>query len=328
MGIMRKYLFQRIVPVFLLTAFLSLGGEDIQLLTGIQREAIVRIAAEELAAKYVFPETGEKMAARLMHNLKDGSYDSLSNPYLLAEHLEDDLFGICGDKHLHIIFKPVPEPAGIGKSPQVAVPGMENHGFKRLEIFPGSIGYMRLDGLSQGAEAELMASSALNFLSICRTLIIDLRENRGGAAWMVQYICSFLFQKRRLLYSLYHRPEDRTRDIWTLESDSIRRFRESVRVYVLIGPKTFSGAEGLAYVLKHHKRAVIIGETSAGGAHPMMWIRLGEGFEMSIPYMRVIHPFTQTDWEGTGVKPDYEVQAAEALELALNMARKSEAAIH
>ena len=78
MGIMRKYLFQRIVPVFLLTAFLSLGGEDIQLLTGIQREAIVRIAAEELAAKYVFPETGEKMAARLMHNLKDGSYDSLS----------------------------------------------------------------------------------------------------------------------------------------------------------------------------------------------------------------------------------------------------------
>jgi C-terminal processing protease CtpA/Prc len=93
-------------------------------------------------------------------------------------------------------------------------------------------------------------------------------------------------------------------------------------VYVLTSKRTFSGAEEFTYNLKNLKRAIIVGETTGGGAHPGGGFRLNEHFGMFVPTGRAINPITKTNWEGTGVTPDVAVPADQALLTARIMALK------
>jgi retinol-binding protein 3 len=61
------------------------------------------------------------------------------------------------------------------------------------------------------------------------------------------------------------------------------------------------------------KRAIVVGETTGGGAHGTTVHRIADHYSASIPFSRSISPVTKTDWEGTGVKPDVVVPANQAL---------------
>jgi C-terminal processing protease CtpA/Prc len=64
------------------------------------------------------------------------------------------------------------------------------------------------------------------------------------------------------------------------------------------------------------KRATLIGETTAGAAHPVMLARVTPHLEMFLPAGRPINPITGTNWEGTGVVPDIAVPREAALTVA------------
>jgi C-terminal processing protease CtpA/Prc len=87
-------------------------------------------------------------------------------------------------------------------------------------------------------------------------------------------------------------------------------------VYILTSHFTFSAAEDISYTLKNLKRASIVGETTGGGAHPVMGRRLNEHFFVMVPFARYISPVTKTNWEGTGVEPDIKTPASHALKVA------------
>jgi len=48
--------------------------------------------------------------------------------------------------------------------------------------------------------------------------------------------------------------------------------------------------------------------------------RIDEHFSIQVPFGRPINPITKTDWEGTGVKPNVNVNATVALDTAEKMA--------
>ena len=87
-------------------------------------------------------------------------------------------------------------------------------------------------------------------------------------------------------------------------------------VFVLTSGETFSAAEGFTYLLQSLERASVVGERSAGGAHPSRVVSLGHGLAAGIPFARAVNPITGTNWEGTGVEPDVEVPAADAFDTA------------
>jgi C-terminal processing protease CtpA/Prc len=93
-------------------------------------------------------------------------------------------------------------------------------------------------------------------------------------------------------------------------------------VYILISPRTFSGAEQFAYNFKMLKRATLVGETTGGGAHVGVFHRLDDHFGMGIPETPITNPYGKPDWEGTGVQPDEKVPAKDALAIAEELARK------
>jgi C-terminal processing protease CtpA/Prc len=84
----------------------------------------------------------------------------------------------------------------------------------------------------------------------------------------------------------------------------------------LTSGETFSAAEAFAYDLSNRGRAVLVGEATRGGAHFVEEFRIHDHFSAWVPIGRAVSPVTGANWEGTGIKPDIEASAAEALRRA------------
>jgi len=164
------------------------------------------------------------------------------------------------------------------------------------------------------------ATAAMNFIANSDALIIDLRDNGGGAPQMVAFVCSSLFSQRTHLNDLWTRRTNSTEEFWTSPDVPGKKLPDDKPVFVLTSRRTFSGAEEFTYNLKNLKRATIVGETTGGGAHPVSGQRIDEHFIIGVPFARAINPITKTNWEGTGIEPDVKVRAAEALSTAQKLA--------
>ena len=111
---------------------------------------------------------------------------------------------------------------------------------------------------------------------------------------------------------MYNPRENPTEQSWT-RSPVPGNLLADKPVYVLTSATTISGAEQFSYDLKMLRRATLVGETTRGGAHAGVWHRIDDHFGIAIPELKVINPYSKTDWEGTGVEPDVKVKAADAL---------------
>src|SRR5262249_36093703 len=185
-----------------------------------------------------------------------------------------------------------------------------NCGFEKIERLPGNVGYLEFRQFAPPGICADTASAAMNFLANADAVIIDLRRNGGGDPAMVALISSYLFDAEPVhLNDLYFRPDNSTRQWWTLPYVPGKRLGSKKDVFVLTSKRTFSAAEEFTYNLKSLNRATIVGETTGGGAHPGGSRRINDHFAIWVPSGRAINPITKTNWEGTGVTPDIDVPA-------------------
>ena len=294
----------------------STPPSEIRAIDARARQSVVAALASSLRENYFDVRAAEVMATKIESRLAEGDYDAIDDAHSFAVRLEKDLHAISDDRHLLVTFCAGPaKPA----RPQ----HFDNHGFAHVELHDGNIGHVEILTLAGGPGARDAAAKAMARLSEAQALILDLRKNRGGAASMVDFLCSHLFETRTLLYTLERRSGEKRTEAWTSPEGLGHRFSEDVPVFVLVSGETFSAAEGLAYVLQQHGRAKIVGETTKGGAHPNMVRALPADFMTSIPFMRVVHPVSGGDWEGVGVRPDVQCASNDALTTALRLARDS-----
>lgn len=262
---------------------------------------------------YVYPEKGEIMADSLTHYFSSGRYNEITDGSVLSLRLTEDLWPLCHDKHLSVTYGKISEE-DIKSIPESD--STSNYGFHSSKIIESNIGYIRFDEFNGAEKAKDVAAKAFETVADCDALIFDLRYNTGGSPKLVQFIYSYLFEKPTYVGSRYNRILDETIDFWTQTDIPGKPFDAHVPLYILTSPNTFSAAEELAYFLKDMKRAIIVGETTGGGAHPIIHISVNDYFGVRIPYARAISPASKTDWEGIGVIPDIKVPMDEALEAA------------
>lgn len=289
------------------------------------RAQIVDGVLKRLNDSYVFPETAKKMETAIRERMQKKEYEGITSASELAKTLTAHLQEVSHDKHLRVRYSAESIPVRDDKQREPSAEEREraarfgkriNYGFEKAERLMGNVGYLDFRGFFDAKNGGETVAAAMNFLANTDALIIDLRQNGGGEPEMVALICSYLFGSEPVhLNDLYWREGDRTEQFWTLKSVPGKRY-EGKDVYVLTSRYTFSGAEEFSYNLKNLKRATLIGETTGGGAHPGDMFRVGEHFGMFVPTGRAISPVTKTNWEGTGVKPDIEVPADQALKTA------------
>ncbi|MGI8918905.1 MAG: S41 family peptidase [Pyrinomonadaceae bacterium] len=294
------------------------------------RNQVIDTVLKRLNESYVFPEAAKAMEKSIRERVAKGEYDQISSSRTFGETLTKDLQAVSKDKHLRVRYshevlperQPRAEPTAEQREQERRDMSWMNYGFEKVERLRGNTGYISFRGFMGPEVGADAVASAMNFVAGTDALIIDLRSNGGGDPEMVALICSYLFGPEPVhLNDLYWREGNRTEQFWTRKEVAGKRYLNK-DVYVLTSKYTFSGAEEFTYNLKNLKRATVIGETTGGGAHPGTGVRINDHFNMFVPTGRAINPITKTNWEGTGVKPDVEVPADQALTVARLMALK------
>lgn len=281
--------------------------------------AVVADVAELLRTRYVFPDRGRAAAAELTARDARGAYAGLDDEQLSAR-LTSDLDELCHDRHLRIRVRPPNVKNAVAEEDWDAAyreqQRQTSYGIAKVERLAGNIGLIDLVGVTDPAIGGRAIAAAMELVARTEALILDLRQNRGGSPQGVAMWCSYFFSDDGIhLNDIYDALEGVTRQFWTWPWLPGERYLDRP-IWALISAETFSGGEELAYNLKVHGRARLVGATTRGGAHPTTTLPLTATLEISIPAARTINPVTGTNWEGVGVAPDEAVDPTSALRVA------------
>ena len=298
------------------------------------RDRVIDNAIVQLQDSYVSTELAKQMGEALRRHQKHGDYNAITEGDEFANLLTTHLRDVSHDKHLAVRFLPTRLPDNLDAPPdaqQLArsqrMMRRSNCTFDKVEVLPNNIGYVKFNAFNRPADCSETAIAAMAFVANTDALIFDLRDNDGGDPAMVAFICSYLFDRPTHLNDLWNRKENFATQWWTLPYVPGKRV-PNVPVYVLTSSRTFSGAEEFSYDLQSLKRATIVGEVTGGGAHPVHGQRIDDRFTIGVPFAKAVNPVTKTNWEGTGVKPDVAVVAADALTTAQKLAGEKLASQH
>ena len=289
---------------------ISLAGEAAETVSEKDKSLALDKVAELIGEFYVFPDSGAKFSREFQRLSRDGKYSEYKDPQRLANQIDGDLERISNDKHLAFFYDPQmnSELRQAAASDEPAEDTMleeelrRNLGFQKIEILSGNVGYLDLRMFYDPLNAGDKFVAAMNLLSDCSALIVDLRNNGGGWGPAVALMTTYFFpanEEQKELTAIYSRPDDRTYQSWTLPYVPGKRLAD-VPLYILTSKSTFSAAEEFCYNLKQLKRALIIGEKTRGGAHPIDYEPVGEYFVLMIPEMTSFHPLSGANWRVWG----------------------------
>lgn len=301
--------------------------------TAADKRAVVEQLGQTVEANYVFPEKAKTIAATLRRNLDAGEYDAASDRRALASELTDDLIAASNDLHFSVGVDPAwvadyaakqdPARAAAVREAERREEMQKNFGFAGLRYLDGNIAYVDLTHFADPEPGYDAAAAAMRFIENGDAVIYDLRYNNGGYLEMAQLLASQLFpgDKDQELFDYYYTLDGRRveRGQWVLPALPAKRLTGKP-VYVLTGSTSFSAAEWFAYTLKKLGRATLVGERTAGGAHPVDRKPVGTDLFLQVPIGQIRDPVDRSDFEGQGVTPDHMVASADALTVAHRLA--------
>ena len=296
--------------------------------TGLSVDATMRAdtidtLVTRLDEHYVFPDKAKQIAMLLRDRQHDRTYAALTDGEQFAARLTSDMASVAHDLHLKVKFSPKRLRPGVevDAMPKAASGAARGHayGVAGVAHLGPAIGYLQISSFPSRPAVAGAYASALDKLSDTDALIIDVRDNSGGAPESVALLISYFVDRPTRLNDIWSRDTGRTTQTWTEGALDGKRYGGRKPVVILAGPGTASAGEDFTYTMQALKRATVIGERTWGGAHPMALYRLGDHFYAAIPHSRTISPITHTNWEGSGVAPDIKAPPAAALAVAKDM---------
>jgi hypothetical protein len=186
---------------------------------------------------------------------------------------------------------------------------------------PDGVGVLVLNGLDGVHIAAPYLTAAFALLRGARGVVLDLRGNGGGDPGTATLVLDWLLggDPTHISDVIYR---NRIRQWWTTGRLAEVATPPETPISVLIGERTFSSGEALAYHLQSQGRARLVGQRTPGAADHITPVRLSGHVRALLPEARVRDAVTKTNWEGTGVVPDLPCAAPQALNAALEELRR------
>lgn len=284
-----------------------------------QREVVSRLEVA-LRQNYVFPDRLPAISAELDRRVQSGPVDNDD----FADSLTQGLIKATDDLHFSVAF----DPDGVAAERRAKAEGetttqaqrdserAANFGFREARRLDGDLAYVRFDFFADPQDAQETAAGAMRFAEGAKGLIFDLRYNNGGVLEMAQFLMSYLYPAGKEQEFFDYNYNDNgvrvARSQWNLAAVPGQRSAD-IPVVVLTGSTSFSSAEWMAFSLQRLGRATVIGEQTAGGAHPVTRVAIDDRFMLQAPFGEIRDPVKGQDFEGVGVTPDLVVPAPDAL---------------
>jgi hypothetical protein len=284
-----------------------------------QREVVAHLKVA-LQQNYVFPDRIPAISAELDRRVQSEPIDG--KPF--AASLAQGLVKASDDLHFSVAFDPDEVAAdnrakASGEATTQAQRDSEraaNFGFRDARRLDGGLAYVRFDFFADPQYAQETAAGAMRFAEGAKGLILDLRYNNGGVLEMAQFLMSYLYpagkEQKFFDYNYTEHGVRVERSQWSLAAVPGQR-SGTMPVVVLTGSTSFSAAEWMAFSLQRLGRATVIGERTAGGAHPVTRLPIDDRFMLQAPIGQIRDPVKGQDFEGVGVTPDLAVPASGAL---------------
>jgi Peptidase family S41 len=291
-------------------------------LDAAERQRVLDLVIANIRQYYFDRKVAQKTADALLAHERSGDYRTVTDGGAFADLLTRQMRDASHNMDLMMVYSqdklperpPAQTPEDLARYRKFVE--QNNCFFKKVEILPHQIGYLKLDWFSEPSICQPMDVSTMASLNNANAIIFDLRDNRGGAPGSTQLFAAYLFDRPEYWYNPREAP---TEDSWTRSPVRGNKLADKP-VYLLTSSTTWSGAEQFCYNLKILKRATLVGERTAGGAHAGVFHRIDDHFGVAIPQVKSINPFGNADWEGVGVEPDVKVEAANALQTAVKIA--------
>ena len=284
-----------------------------------QREVVSRLE-EALQRNYVFQDRIPAISAELNRRVQAGPVDadqfagSLSQGLVKAS--EDLHFSVAFDPEEVVANRQAKASGDVTTQARRDVERADNFGFRDARRLEGGLAYIRFDFFADPQYAQDTATGAMRFTEGAKGIIFDLRYNNGGVLEMAQLLMSYLYPagKEQEFFDYNYNEDGKrvARGQWNLAAVPGHRSGD-VPVVVLTGSTSFSAAEWMAFSLQRLGRATVIGEQTAGGAHPVTRVPVDDRFMLQVPIGQIRDPIKGQDFEGVGVTPDLAVPASDAL---------------
>lgn len=286
-----------------------------------------------LEQHYVFADKGKQASQTLQQWQQQGRYAPFVQAEQFAQAISDDLVTLTGDHHFRFFHDPEraralastanAEQTETMTAAEVDEARAQNFGLREVRVLDGNVGYIKLDAFYDLSHAANAVAAAMAVVANTDALILDLRRNHGGSSDTARFLVSYAFDAGETpLFEMHSRENgiDQRHAYQTLPYIPGPR-HPARKNYILTSHYTFSAAESVAYSLQAHKKGLVVGEASGGGAH--MWSPhvAAEQFVLHLPTSRPVDAITGSNWEGSGVKSDIaaapEVSLLTAHRLAL-----------
>ena len=294
------------------------------------KQSVMKIV-ELVQENYVLPEKGQEIANYFLKDYKNGRFSSAQSWKQLDSITTKSLREVSNDGHLYswhnlkIVKELQQEKTHKNKdNPNEETSSFfnnkeaysNNFGFQKTEVLKGNIGYIKLSQINISEHSLKTLIASMQIIKHTKALIIDLRNNGGGGSTIGSVLESFFFEKPTDLLEFKSKGgniETEQTVTWLLED------RYTQPVYILINKKTGSAAEAFAFALKHQKRAIIIGEPSAGAAFMNTYFLVNKNIILSVSTSAPFLPGSTISWEKKGVQPDISTNSENAKEKVVKL---------
>ena len=330
---------QKIMMLILLVSVGSYSASAKEL-TATQRSEIIDHVIDQLANRYVDPNLGQKAAQAIKQKKENQTYDALDTQASLIEALRADMVATTRDKQIQLKHQSEADSGWMHPAVKMDFGGAQmddrqkkkiilqfvNYGLINPQILEGNIGCV---GILEFFSPEIapdvyrIIDKTMQSFQGCSAVILDLSFcDRGGDPEVMMYLASYFLdgEGSQLLYVAFNRENQKVSE-YRIRMDITGKRMPNIPLYIVVGSKTSSTGEMLAYGLQKVGRAKVVGETSAGAAYGTDTIGIGHDIMMVLPVKRLSHVKSKTNWEGTGVIPDVPTPADKALDVAKNLIR-------
>jgi len=272
--------------------------------------------------------------AKALQNTKTPEQFAKLSANLLANAKDKHIWLTVGEQMFYTCVDPVTPNANFSELRKF-VPNLR----KRSKAictgyFNDGIGYILIDNWIEDQASEIEeAYAALWEFADTHSLIIDVRENGGGAELLARQFAGCFIEEPKIyarhIFRAINRPSGFTEPYDRVVKPNKYRPRYRGKVTILTGPAVMSSCEAFLLMMKQVPNCKLVGLPSHGSSGNPKPYNLGNGVTVFLPSWKVLR-LDGTCFEGEGIKPDIIVETTQSellakdvvLDAALELLRK------